>query len=99
RLLTHEPEGPAVNFSSVRHAISAGECLPSAIFHRFKERFGVEILDAIGSTEALHMFISNRPGAVRPGSSGTIIPGFDARIVDDNNREVPRGNIGNLVIT
>src|SRR6202021_508656 len=57
-----------------------------------------EILDALGSTEALHMVISNRPGAVRPGSSGTIIPGFDARIVDDNNREVPHGNIGNLVV-
>jgi benzoate-CoA ligase len=86
------------DFSSVRHAISAGECLPAAIFHRFKERFGVEILDAIGSTEALHMFIANRPGAVKPGSSGTIIPGFDARIVDENNQPVSPGEIGELIV-
>jgi benzoate-CoA ligase family protein len=99
KLLSHlPPDGREFNFSSVRHAISAGEALPAAVFHRFKERFGVEILDAIGSTEALHMMISNRPGAVRPGSSGTIIPGFDARIVDDNNRPVPQGQTGNLLV-
>lgn len=86
------------DFSSVRHAISAGESLPAAIFHRFKERFGVEILDAIGSTEALHMFIANRPGAAKPGSSGTIIPGFEARIVDGNNQPVPPGDIGELIV-
>lgn len=86
------------DFSSVRHAISAGECLPAVIFHRFKERFGVEILDAIGSTEALHMFISNRPGAVKPGSSGTIIPGFEARIVDENNQPVVPGEMGDLIV-
>ena len=98
KLLSYPPAGREFVLSSLRHAISAGEALPATVFHRFKARFGIEILDALGSTEALHMVISNRPGAVRPGSSGTIIPGFDARIVDDNNREVPRGNIGNLVI-
>jgi len=99
KLLAHTPEaGRAPDFSSVRHAISAGECLPATIFHRFKERFGVEILDAIGSTEALNNFIANRPGAVRPGSSGTIIPGFDARIVDENNQPVAPGEIGDLII-
>ena len=99
KLLAHSPEtGRDPNFSSVRHAISAGECLPAAIFHRFKERFGVEILDAIGSTEALHMFIANRPGAVKPGSSGTIIPGFDARVVDESNQPVPTGEMGDLII-
>ena len=99
KLLSHPPpDGREFNLSSVRHAISAGEALPAAVFHRFKERFGVEILDAIGSTEALHMMISNRPGAVRPGSSGTIIPGFDARIVDDNNRPVLQGQTGNLLV-
>jgi benzoate-CoA ligase family protein len=86
------------DFSSVRHAISAGECLPAVIFHRFKERFGVEILDAIGSTEALHMFIANRPGAVKPGSSGTIIPGFEARIADDNDQPVVPGETGDLIV-
>jgi benzoate-CoA ligase family protein len=99
KLLGHLPDTvPIPDFSSVRHAISAGECLPAAIFHRFKERFGVEILDAIGSTEALHMFISNRPGAVKPGSSGTIIPGFEARIVDEGNQPVVPGEIGDLIV-
>jgi benzoate-CoA ligase family protein len=99
KLLAHPaPEGREFNLSSVRHAISAGEALPAAVFHRFKERFGVEILDAIGSTEALHMMISNVPGAVRPGSSGKTIPGFEARIVDDNNRPVAAGTIGTLLV-
>lgn len=99
KLLSHPANaGPDADFSSVRYAISAGECLPAAILNRFKERFGVEILDAIGSTEALHMFIANRPGAVKPGSSGTIIPGFDARIVDENNQPVATGEMGDLII-
>ena len=99
KLLDHSPDAVRnPDFSSVRHGISAGECLPAAIFHRFKERFGVEILDAIGSTEALHMFIANRPGAVKPGSSGTIIPGFDARIVDENHQPVALGEMGDLII-
>jgi benzoate-CoA ligase family protein len=99
KLLAHPANaGHNPDFSSVRHAISAGECLPAAIFHRFKERFGVEILDAIGSTEALHMFIANRPGAVKPGSSGKIIPGFDARIVDENQQPVVPGEMGDLII-
>ena len=99
KLLAHPTDAAhRPDFSSVRHAISAGECLPAVIFHRFKERFGVEILDAIGSTEALHMFIANRPGAVKPGSSGTIIPGFDARIVDENHQPVPSGEMGDLII-
>jgi benzoate-CoA ligase family protein len=97
KLLAHEPER-AFDLSYVRHAISAGEALPASVFHRFKQRFGVEILDAIGSTEALHMMISNAPGAVRPGSSGTIIPGFDAKIVDDNDQPVAPGEIGNLLV-
>ena len=99
KLLAHVAEtGRAPDFSSVRHAISAGECLPAAIFHRFKEGFGVEILDAIGSTEALHMFISNRPGEVKPGSSGKVIEGFEAHIVDQDNQPVALGEMGDLII-
>jgi benzoate-CoA ligase family protein len=99
KLLAHVPEpAHAPDFSSVRHAISAGECLPAAIFHRFKECFGVEILDAIGSTEALHMFIANRPDAVKPGSSGTIIPGFEALIVNENSQPVAPGEMGDLIV-
>jgi len=98
-LLSYRREqGPDFDLSTIRYAVSAGEALPAPIFHRFKERFGVEILDAIGSTEALHMFIANRPGAVRPGSSGQILPGYGARIVDENDQPVPDGQIGNLLI-
>src|SRR4029077_10779479 len=75
KLLVHDaPEDREFDLSSVRHAVSAGEALPATVFQQFKERFGVEILDAIGSTEALHMVISNVPGEVRPGSSGKVIP-------------------------
>jgi benzoate-CoA ligase family protein len=99
KLLAHAaPESGEFDLTSVRHAVSAGEALPARVFHHFKERFGVEILDAIGSTEALHMMISNIPGEVRPGSSGKIIPGFEAKIVDDNDQLVPRGEIGNLLV-
>jgi benzoate-CoA ligase family protein len=91
-------DGPDFDLSSVRYAVSAGEALPATIYHRFKERFKVEILDAIGSTEALHMFIANRPGAARPGSSGQIMPGYEARIVDENGHDVPDGEIGSLLI-
>src|ERR1700757_4020561 len=94
KLLAHQRAEKELDLSSVRHAISAGEALPASVFHRFKERFGVEILDALGSTEALHMMISNVPGAIRPGSSGRILPGFDAKIVDDNNQPVAQGEVG-----
>jgi benzoate-CoA ligase len=98
-LLAYNREGgPDFNLSTVRYAVSAGEALPTTLFHRFKERFNVEVLDAIGSTEALHMFIANRPGAVRPGSSGQIMPGYEARIVDDAGHDVPLGEIGSLLI-
>ncbi|HLW53196.1 MAG TPA: benzoate-CoA ligase family protein [Candidatus Angelobacter sp.] len=98
-LLSYQREGsPDFDLSTVRHAVSAGEALPATLFHRFRERFGVEILDAIGSTEALHMFIANRPGAVRPGSSGQILAGYEARIVDEAGQQVPDGETGNLMI-
>jgi benzoate-CoA ligase family protein len=90
--------GPEFDLSSIRWAVSAGEALPAPLYHRFKQRFGVEILDAIGSTEALHMFIANRPGAARPGSSGQVIPGYQTRILDELGNPVPDGEIGNLLI-
>ncbi len=98
-LLAHKREqGGDFDLSSLRYSISAGEPLPAPLFHRFKERFGVEILDALGSTEMLHMVISNRPGDIRPGSSGKVIPGFEARIVDEKDNDVPSGEIGNLLV-
>jgi benzoate-CoA ligase family protein len=97
-LLAHKREGPEFDLRSVRQAVSAGEALPGALFDRFKERFGVEILDGIGSTEILHIFISNRPGEVRPGSSGRLVPGYEARLLDETGLEVPDGTIGSLLV-
>jgi benzoate-CoA ligase family protein len=97
-LLAHRREGDDFDLSSIRLAVSAGEALPPALFERFRERFGLELLDGIGSTEVLHIFISNRPGAVRPGSSGVLVPGYEARLVDERDEPVPCGEIGNLLI-
>jgi benzoate-CoA ligase family protein len=85
-------------FSSVRLAVSAAEPLPGDIWKRFRDRFGVEILDGIGSTEALHIFISNTPGRSRPGSSGTVVPGWDARVVDNDGAGLPDGQPGHLLV-
>jgi benzoate-CoA ligase len=82
----------------VRMCVSAGEPLPKPIFEKWRQRFGVEILDGIGSTEILHIFISNRPGQARAGSTGQAVPGYEARIVDEAGRDVPAGEIGNLLI-
>ncbi|OLC79145.1 MAG: 4-hydroxybenzoate--CoA ligase [Acidobacteria bacterium 13_1_40CM_4_65_8] len=99
-LLAHEKSdvGNDFDLSSIRLAVSAGEALPASLYERFKQRFGIDIIDGIGSTEALHMFISNRPDAIRPGSSGRIVKGYDARILDDSGHAVPPNEIGNLWI-
>ncbi len=97
-LAHHREDGKEFDLSSVRHAISAGESLPAALFHRFKERFGVEILDSLGSTETLQMVIANRPGEAKPGSSGKIIPGYEAKIVDEHGNAVAPNEIGDLLI-
>ncbi|MBW1806603.1 MAG: benzoate-CoA ligase family protein [Deltaproteobacteria bacterium] len=83
-------------FSSVRLCFSAGEALPPEVYHRFKKRYGVEILDGIGSTEMLHIFLANQPGDVRPGSTGKPVPGFELKLVDDDGNQVPAGEVGTL---
>ena len=88
--------GEDFDLSSVRLAISAGEALPAALWERFHKRFGIEILDGIGSTEALHIFISNFPGAARPGSCGRVVAGCEARILDERGQAVAQGDAGNL---
>jgi benzoate-CoA ligase family protein len=87
---------PDDTFASVRYGVSAAEPLPAGIFSRFKDRFGVEILDGIGSTELTHIFISNRPGHIRPGTTGTPVPGYDVALLDDVGAPVPRGAPGHL---
>ena len=91
-----ETIGRQLDFSSVRQCVSAGETLPSEIFERWKRATGLEILDGIGSTEMLHMFLSSKPGQCKPGSCGFPVPGYDAQILDDAGGETPAGEIGNL---
>jgi benzoate-CoA ligase len=86
------------NLGRVRMCVSAGEPLPKHLFDRWRERFGVEIFDGIGSTEILHIFISNRPGRVRPGSTGQIVSGYEAKIVDDEGNIVQPNTVGTLLI-
>jgi len=97
-LLQAAEQAGRTSLGRVRLCVSAGEPLPKPIFERWLERFGVEILDGIGSTEALHIFISNRPGEARGGATGQIVPGYDAKIVDDIGYELPADNIGTLLI-
>ena len=88
----------AYDISSIRFCYSAGEALPVELYHRWKEKFGVEICDGIGSAEMFHIYITNRPGEVKPGSLGRIVEGYEARIVNAADEEVPRGAMGTLKI-
>jgi benzoate-CoA ligase family protein len=87
------------DLSSLRLCVSAGEALPANIFNRWREETGLIILDGIGSTEALHIFISNRVDDVMPGSSGKAVPGYQLRIVNDSGREAAAGEPGRLWIS
>ncbi|MPY78439.1 MAG: benzoate-CoA ligase family protein [Actinophytocola sp.] len=79
---------PDTAFATVRQGVSAGEALPPRMYHGMLERFGVEVLDGIGSTEMLHIFISNRAGQVHPGSSGTPVPGYSVEIRDEQGTPI-----------
>jgi benzoate-CoA ligase len=94
-LLQHE-RLDAADLSCLRVVLSAGEALPPELYRAWKERTGVEILDGIGSAEMFHIYISNRFGAVRPGSLGELVPGYDAEIVDAAGAPVPDGEPGRL---
>jgi 4-hydroxybenzoate-CoA ligase len=82
----------------LRACVSAGEALPEHIGTQWRARVGADILDGIGSTEMLHIFVSNRPGDVRYGTSGTPVPGYDAKILDESGREVGSDEVGELVV-
>jgi acyl-coenzyme A synthetase/AMP-(fatty) acid ligase len=86
------------DLSSIRQCVSAGEALPAPIWHEWKARTGLEIVDGIGCTEIYHIFISNRPGDIRPGSSGKPIKGFDLKIINETGQEVAQGEVGNLLV-
>jgi benzoate-CoA ligase len=83
---------------ATRVCVSAGEALPADLGRRWTEHFGVEILDGIGSTEMLHIFLSNRPGEVRYGTSGKAVPGYRLRIVDDAGKDCGPGELGDLLV-
>jgi benzoate-CoA ligase len=96
-MLNH-PGGPQRDLSSLRLCLSAGEALPPELYRRWKETFGVEILDGIGSAEMFHIYISNYPDAVVPGSLGSLVPGYEARIVGPDGNDVAPAEAGTLWI-
>jgi benzoate-CoA ligase len=98
QMLAAMDDGATPDFSSVRACVSAGEALPPGLYARWKEKTGLEILDGIGSTEILHIFLSNAAGDCAPGSSGRPVPGYAVRIVDEAGTDVPPGEIGDLLV-
>lgn len=98
-LLANPYIGPRAGSDRLRLCVSAGEALPEDIGHRWRSLVGVDILDGIGSTEMLHIFISNRPDDIRYGTSGKPVPGYAARIVDEHDRPVPNGEEGELIVS
>ncbi|MEM2225057.1 MAG: benzoate-CoA ligase family protein [Candidatus Caldarchaeum sp.] len=98
KLLASVKPDDRFDLSSVRYCVSAGEALPAPIYLRWKERFGKDILDGIGATEMCHIFISNRPGKIRPGSSGVVVPGYEVKLVNEEMREVGFEEIGRLLV-
>ena len=93
------PRAPGRGQLNLRVCTSAGEALPADIGRRFNEKYGVEILDGIGSTEMLHIFISNRPGEVRYGSTGRPVPGYQIRLLDEAGAPVAIGEIGEMQVS
>ena len=89
---------PADALAGVRLAASAGEALPAALYQRWTSRFGIDILDGIGMTEMLHIFLSNQPGRVKAGTTGLAVPGYDLRVLGEDGREVPPGTPGTLFV-
>jgi len=91
-----DPDFAVRDMSSLRVATSAGEALPDTLYRQWTERFGVELLDGLGTAEMWHIFVSNRVGEVRPGTLGRVVPGFEIEVCDDDGREVPTGEVGRL---
>jgi len=84
------------DLSSLRFATSAGEALPETLYHRWVKQFGVELLDGLGTAEMWHIFITNVTAAVRPGTLGRVVPGFEIKACDEAGNEVPSGDVGRL---
>ncbi len=84
------------DLGSLRVATSAGEALPETLYHRWKDTFGVELLDGLGTAEMWHIFVTNTVGDVKPGTLGKVVPGFEIKACDDDGNEVPPGEVGRL---
>jgi benzoate-CoA ligase family protein len=97
-LLEHHRKGNALDTSSLRLCVSAGEALPAQLAEDWQKALGVEVLDGIGSTEMLHMFMSNHAGEVLYGSSGKLLRGYEARLIDHESNPTATGEVGNLWI-
>src|SRR6266571_7893995 len=91
-------ELPSSAMAGIRLAVSAGEALPAALYERWTSHFGVDILDGIGMTEMLHIFLSNHEGQVRPGTTGVAVPGYELKILDEAGAPVPPGTPGTLYV-
>jgi 2-aminobenzoate-CoA ligase len=89
---------PGRDISSLRKCVSAGETLPKATFEAWQAATGLKIMDGIGSTEMLHIFVAAPEDAIRPGATGRPVPGYEARVIDEEGREVPPGTIGRLAV-
>jgi benzoate-CoA ligase family protein len=94
--LLSDPGAATADLSSLRFATTAGEALPETLYHRWKERFGVELLDGLGTAEMWHIFITNTVGDVRPGTLGKVVPGFEIKACDEDGVEVATGEVGRL---
>jgi benzoate-CoA ligase family protein len=93
------PQAPERGETRLRRCVSAGEALPADVGRRWSERYGADILDGIGSTEMLHIYVSNRAGEVKYGTTGKPVPGYDVRLVDDDGRVIgKRGEMGELQV-
>jgi benzoate-CoA ligase family protein len=95
QMVSH-PAAGTTDLSSLRLATSAGEALPAELYARWKETFGVELLDGLGTAEMWHIFLTNHPGRVVPGTLGHVVEGFDVKLCDSEGREVPDGEVGAL---
>jgi benzoate-CoA ligase family protein len=93
KMVSH-PDARNQDLSSIRICTSAGEALPAELYAKWKATFGVELLDGLGTAEMWHIFVSNRPGHVKPGTLGTVVPGFEIKVCDDEGRELPDGETG-----
>ena len=92
----NSPNAPQKSEVKLRHCISAGEALPEGIARKWEERYGVSIYDGLGTTEMLHIFLSNRPGATKYGTTGKPVPGYEIKLLGEDGQQVAKGEMGEM---